>query len=165
MKFKTILWAIIATVMMVSVPLYAQEDETVKVVYPLDFPDVKRVHFMLNTLNNLVKHYQKNLVDYELSIVAYGPGLQYLMKDFKKTGFCAKPYLTKGGPVGNGTNGRLAALKQLAGDNLTFYVCENTMKKKNVTKEQLKDYVEVTPGGVLKIIELQQEGAALIKIK
>jgi len=166
MRFNKIILAAIAVVMMMTAPLAAQgESETVKVVYPLDFPDVKRVHFMLNTLNNLVKHYQKNLIDYEISIVAYGPGLQYVMKDFKGTGFAQMPYLSHGGPVGNGTQGRIAALKQLAGDNLNIFVCENTMEKKNVKKEQLQPYGEVTPGGVLKLIELQGEGAAYIKIQ
>jgi len=166
MKFNTIILAVFAVVMMMAAPVAAyEESDTVKVAYPLDFADVKRVHFMLNTLNNLVKEYQKNLVDYEISIVAYGPGLQYVMKDFKGTGFVGMPYLSRGGPVGNGTQGRMAALKQLAGDNLRIFVCENTMEKKNVNKEQLQPYTEVTPGGVLKLIELQREGAALIKIQ
>lgn len=152
--------------MMITVPVMAEEEsDVVKVAYPLDFADVRRVHFMLNTLNNLVKHYQKNLIDYEISIVAYGPGVQYTMKDFKGTGYVGKPYLTHGGPVNNGTQGRMDTLKQLAGDNLRVFVCENTMTKKNVKKEQLQPYSEVTPGGVLKLIELQKEGAALIKIR
>lgn len=165
MKFNKILLAVVTVFMMVTVPASAEENnEVIKVAYPLDFPEVQRVHFMLNTLNNLVKHYQKNFIEYEISIVAYGPGLQYTMKDFQGTGFVGKPYLTHGGPVDNGTQGRLAALKQLAGDNLRIFVCENTMTKKNVKKEQLLPYAEVTPGGVLKLIELQREGAALIKI-
>ena len=165
MNFKKILLAVLATVMMMAAPLSAEDNDVVKVVYPLDFPDVKRVHFMLNTLNNLVKHYQKNFIDYELSIVVYGPGLQYAMHDFKGTGFAGKPYLTHGGPTGKGTHGRIHALKQLAGDNLRMFVCENTMKKKNVKANQLHPFTEVTPGGVLKLIELQGEGAALIKIR
>jgi len=112
-----------------------------------------------------LKHYQKNLIDYEISIAVYGPGLQYVMKDFRGTGFTKMPYLSGGGPVGNGTQGRITALKQLAGDNLKIFVCENTMEKKNVKKEQLQPYSEVTPGGVLKLIELQREGAAYIKIQ
>ena len=166
MKLKNILLAVIAAVMMMSAPVSAQENTSpVKVVYPLDFPDIKRVHFMLNTLNNLTKHYQKNFIDFEISVVAYGPGLQYLMKDFKGTGFAKKPYLKHGGPTGKGAQGRLDALKQLAGDNIQFYVCGNTMTKKNVKENQIVDYASVTPGGILKLIEKQGEGAALIKIK
>jgi len=167
MRIKNILLVVIATLMMTVASVSAQEnnDEVVKVVYPLDFPDIKRVHFMLNTLNNLVKHYQKTFTDYELSIVLYGPGLQYGMKSFEGTGFVGMPYLNHGGPTGNGAQGRLKALKQLAGDNLRMFICENTMKKKNVKASQLLPFAEVTPGGILKLIELQREGAAYIKIK
>jgi len=167
MKLKNILLVVIATLMMTVGSVNAKENnsEVIKVVYPLDFPDIKRVHFMLNTLNNLVKYYQKNFIDYELSLVLYGPGLQYAMKDFKGTGFVGKPYLTHGGPTGKGAQGRLVALKQLAGDNLKMFVCGNTMKKKNVKANQLLPFAEITPGGILKLIELQREGAAYIKIK
>lgn len=168
MKMKKIIVAFLATLMMMSVSANAADNNNnnpVKVVYAFDFPDIKRTHFMLNTLNNLVKHYQKTMTDYELSIVMYGPSLQYAMKDFKGTGFAAKLYLHHGGPTGKGAQGRLETLKQLAGDNMTIYVCKNTMKKKNVKANQLVDYAETTPGGILKLIELQRDGAAYIKIK
>lgn len=166
MKIRNIILAIISVVMLMATPINAKENsDPVQVVYPLDFPDVKRVHFMLNTLNNLVKYYQEKFIDYEISIVVYGPGLQYAMHDFADTGFVGKPYLRHGGPNGNGTQGRIHDLKLLAGDNLRFFVCKNTMKKKNVKKEQLHPFAEVTEGGILKLIELQNEGAALIKIK
>lgn len=160
----------VAVTLLVAVPLTstlqaADNDSRVKVVYPLDFPDIKRVHFMLNTLNNLVKHYQSTMTEFEINVVAYGPGLQYVMKNFKGTGFAEKPYIKHGGPVGNGSSGRFAALESLGGDSFKVYACENTMTKKKVTKAHLNDYVKVTPGGVLKIIELQREGAALIKIR
>lgn len=87
------------------------------------------------------------------------------MKDFEGTGFAGKPYLKHGGPTGKGAQGRLDAIKLLAGDNMHIYVCKNTMTKKNVKPEQLVDYAEMTPGGILKLIELQNDGAAYIKIK
>ncbi len=148
--------------------LYAQdeeEEETVKIVYQCDFPDVKRVHLMLNTLNNAVKYYNKNLVDYEIDVVALGPCLQYVMKDFKDTGFVKKPYIDHGGPTGAGTASRFRSLKQLGGDSIQFFACHNTMKKKNVKPEQIVDYVEITPAGIIKIVDLQRKGYAYIKIK
>ena len=149
-----------------SSSLFAADDSDgiQKVVYQCDFANPKRVHLMLNTLNNLVAHNQKNLVDFDIAVVALGPCLQYVMKNFKGTGFAGKPYLTHGGPAGNGTTGRLKALKIQAGDNITIFACENTMDKKNVKKEQLLDIVKTTPGGILKIIELESKGYAYIKI-
>lgn len=171
MKLRTLLKSLtLAATLLVAVPATsslqaAEKDGVVRVVYPLDFPSVKRVHFMLNTLNNLVKHFNSTMTDYEVSVVAYGPGLQYVMKNFRGTGFVGKPYLRHGGPTGKGTDGRFGALKALAGDNLRVFACKNTMTKKKVKASQLKSYVEVTPGGILKLIELQGKGASYIKIK
>ena len=168
MKLKNTLLALIALMMTATMPIMAKEkknDDVIKIVYQCDFPDVKRVHLMLNTLNNVVKHYQSTLEDYELNIVALGPCLQYVMKDFKGTGFANKPYMTKGGPAGNGTMGRIKSLQMTAGDNMKVYACGNTMKKKDVKAEQIDDSVELTEAGIIKIIDLEREGASYIKIK
>jgi len=141
------------------------ESDVIKVVYPLDFADVKRVHFMLNTLNNVIKVYQKNFTEFDFSIVFYGPGLQYAMKDFNGTAYKEMPYIKHGGPTGKGTLGRMRALKQLAGDSLHFYVCGNTMKMKKVKKEQMFSFSEVTPTGIIKVIDLVRDGAVMIKIQ
>lgn len=157
-----------ALMMTATLPALAKakkKDDTAKIVYQCDFPDVKRVHLMLNTLNNVVKHYQSTLEEYELNIVALGPCLQYVMKDFKGTGFAKKPYMNKGGPAGNGTMGRIKSLQMTAGDNMKIIACQNTMKKKNVKAEQIDDSVVLTPAGIIKIIDLQREGYAYIKIK
>lgn len=168
MKLKKTLWALMALMMTATLPALAKnkkKDDVVKIVYQCDFPDVKRVHLMLNTLNNAVKHYQTTLEEYEIDIVALGPCLQYVMKDFKGTGFEKKPYIDHGGPAGNGTSGRIKSLLMTAGDNMKIFACENTMKKKNVKAEQMEDFANLTPGGIIKIIDLQREGAAYIKIK
>ena len=168
MKLKKTLWALMALMMTATLPALAKskkKDDTAKIVYQCDFPDVKRVHLMLNTLNNVVKHYQSTLEEYELNIVALGPCLQYVMKDFKGTGFAKKPYMNKGGPAGNGTMGRIKSLQMTAGDNMKIIACQNTMKKKNVKAEQIDDSVVLTPAGIIKIIDLQREGYAYIKIK
>ena len=167
MKY-TKLTAIFLLLAMMVIPSFAhdsQEDDTVKIVYQCDFADVKRVHLMLNTLNNAVKYYNKKLIDFEIDIVALGPCLQYVMKDFKNTGFVKKPYITHGGPTGAGTASRFASLQQLGGDNIKMFACNNTMKKKNVKPEQISDYVEITPAGIIKAVDLQREGYAYIKIK
>lgn len=140
-------------------------DETVKVVYQCDFANPKRIHLMLNTLNNAVKYYNKKLIDYEIDIVAFGPCLQYFMKDFKGTGFSRKPYLTHGGPTKHGTTSRFKNLYQLGDGNVKMYACHNTMDKKHVEPKQIADDVEITPAGVIKIIDLQREGYAYMKIK
>jgi len=168
MKYIKLISTIALLAMMVT-PSFAkdcdEEDDTVKIVYQCDFSDPKRVHLMLNTLNNAVKYYDKNMIDYQIDIVALGPCLQYVMKDFKGTGFTKKPYINHGGPTGAGTASRIASLKQLGGDHIKMFACHNTMDKKHVKPEQISDYVKITPAGVIKVIDLQRKGFAYIKIK
>jgi len=167
MKFIKLI-SVIALTMLMVIPSFAQdneEEEAVKIVYQCDFSNPKRIHLMLNTLNNAIKYYNKNLIDYKIDVVVLGPCLQYVMKDFKNTKVAKKPYLTHGGPTGAGTESRIKALKQLAADNIQIFACHNTMDKKNVKPEQIADYAEVTPSGIIKVIDLQRKGYAYIKIK
>ena len=163
---KTISTIILLAV--ISTPIFADnndDSDDVKIVYQCDFPDVKRVHLMLNTLNNVVKYYHEELIPFEIDVVALGPCLQYVMKDFKDTGFVKKPYITHGGPTGDGTASRIKSLQLLGGDSIKIFACNNTMKKKNVKAEQIVDFVEVTPSGIIKAVDLQRDGYAYIKIK
>jgi len=167
MKIKKILWVLMALMTTATLPVSANEkkkDDVIKIVYQCDFPDITRMHFLLTTLNNVVKHYQSTLQDYEIDLVTFGPCLQYVMKDFKGTEFEKKPYIDRGGPDKNGTSGRMKGLLMKAGDKIKIIACQNTMKKKNVKTEQIEDYVEFTPSGIIKIIDLQRDGYAYIKI-
>ncbi len=167
MKIKKILWVLMALMTTATLPVSANEkkkDDVIKIVYQCDFPDITRMHFLLTTLNNVVKHYQSTLQDYEIDLVTFGPCLQYVMKDFKGTEFEKKPYIDRGGPDKNGTSGRMKGLLMKAGDKIKIIACQNTMKKKNVKAEQIEDYVEFTPSGIIKIIDLQRDGYAYIKI-
>lgn len=141
------------------IPLSADDkkDQTIKIVYQCDFPDEKRVDLMINTLNNLVSHYQKNLIDYEVDVVALGPCLQYFMQDFKSTGFVKMPYTEP-------TQARLRSLVATSG-NINLIACENTMKQKNVAATQLLDIVKPTPAGVVKVIDDQMQGYSYVKIQ
>jgi hypothetical protein len=79
-----------------------------------------------------------------VEVVAYGPGLTMLTD--KST--------------------QAQRVSSLAMQNITFSACANTMKameKKTGLKPQLVDGVTVVPAGVLRIIELQNEGYAYIR--
>ena len=154
-KITLSLLTLLATLM----PLSADDakGKTTKIVYQCDFPDEKRVDLMINTLNNVVTQYQKSLTDYEIDVVALGPCLQYFMKDFDGTGFVKMPYTEP-------TQTRLRSLIATSG-NINLFACGNTMKQKNVTEKQLLDIVKVTPSGITKVIEDQENGYSYVKIQ
>ena len=54
--------------------------------------------------------------------------------------------------------------KIISGGKATFKVCSMTMKRNNITKEQLVPGVEVVPDGIYEIISKQQEGWGYIKV-
>ena len=60
-------------------------------------------------------------------------------------------------------NGLTDRMKKLADDGVVFAACENTMKKKNVTKDQLVPFAKTTDSGVAEVIRKQEAGWSYIK--
>ncbi len=54
-------------------------------------------------------------------------------------------------------------LKYLFEEGVIFSVCNNTMKKYSVKKEELYDFIKIVPAGVIELILKQQEGYSYIK--
>ncbi len=93
----------------------------------------------LNNLVNLRKAMGIDNVTVEL--VAYGPGLKILTPQ-------------AGGDIPT-------RVKSLAAEGVTFSACGNTMagiEKKTGKKPELTDGVRVVPGGIIRIMELQDQG-------
>lgn len=96
----------------------------------------------LNNAVNLQKHY--GIDNVAIEIVAYGPGLGLL---------------TKKSELAN-------RVESLAMQDITFSACGNTIKKmekKSGKPVQLTNGVNVVPGGVVRIMELQESGYAYIR--
>ncbi len=53
--------------------------------------------------------------------------------------------------------------KTLADGGVVFAACENTMKKKNVTKAQLLPFAQTTDSGVAEVVRKQSAGWSYIK--
>jgi intracellular sulfur oxidation DsrE/DsrF family protein len=57
----------------------------------------------------------------------------------------------------------IAAIKALHEKGVRFVVCENTMKNRKITKDQLIPEVEYVPAGIAEIVEKQEQGWSYIK--
>lgn len=86
----------------------------------------------------------KGNADAKLEVVIYGQGLDIAVK--------------------GKTSQEPAITQLLAGKNISFKVCEMTMKRHNVDKAQLIPGVEVVPDGIYEIISKQKEGWGYIKV-
>lgn len=113
-----------------------------KIVLQISDPNPFKQTLVLNVANNLIKHYGQDLVDIE--IVAFGPGLRLLFE-------------------GNANTPRI---QSLASNGVRFSACRNTignMGKKIGNDPALVPQAVPVSAGVVRIIELQNQGYMLIK--
>lgn len=124
-----------------SQPAWATTNEPTrqKVVFQVSDADPGKWNLTLNNVNNLMDALgDKNV---EIEVVVYGPGIGMLKFD---------------SPVGDRVNeAKLAGVQVVA--------CENTMKAKKMTKNDMLDSIGYVPGGVVEIMKREGEGWAYIR--
>jgi uncharacterized protein len=109
-----------------------------KVVMQLTSPDTMVYKSLLIQLKNL----READPMIEIEVVCHGPGMNFL-KQKNET--------------------KLASLLTNSNGHLTFIACENTMREKNITKEELATNIQFVKAGILEIIDKQQDGWAYTK--
>ena len=113
-----------------------------RIVLQISDPNPFKQTLVLNVASNLIKHYGQDKVDVE--IVAFGPGLRLLFKDNVNTG----------------------RIQGLTSSGVTFAACKNTiagMTKKLGHAPELNSNAVPVSAGVVRIIELENQGFKLIK--
>ena len=139
------LWpAIFAALSLFAMPAFAESmgDAGHKVVIQVSTDDLRTQTIAMNNAVNLQKHYGVDNVDVE--IVAFGPGLRLMFKD-------------------NVNSGRI---QTLTGSGVKFSACKNTiagMAKILGHEPELNSNAVPVSAGVVRIIELQNQGFKLIK--
>jgi len=140
-KFYTLLLACLL-IMQFSSSVFADSDAKHKVVIQVSTDDVRTQNIAMNNAMNLQKALGMDNVDIE--IVAYGPGLSML----------------------SGKSPASKRVPNIALQNITFSACQNTMnkiEKKSGSKVTLVEGVSIVPAGVLRIMELQEQGYSYIR--
>lgn len=123
---------------------YAAADDSKphKLVIQVSTDDKRTQTIAMNNAVNLQKHYGPENV--EIEIVAYGPGLGMLTAN----------------------SDQATRVSSLAMQDVTFSACQNTMKKvekKSGKKPVLAEGVGEVPAGVVRIMELHEQGYAYIR--
>ena len=94
---------------------------------------------VLNNASNMLKHYGPDLI--QIEVVAYGPGLRLLFRD----------------------NPNSKRIKRLMKEGVIFSACANTMHAMHKKVADLVPGARKIPGGVVQIMERQEEGWDYIK--
>lgn len=118
-----------------------------KLAIHVDEDDPARMNMALNNAQNARAYYEGKGETIAIEIVAYGPGLAMLRKD-------ASPVADR------------ISVMALENPNLTFSACGNTlagMTKKAGHPIELLAEAQVTPSGVVRLMELQRDGYAYLR--
>ncbi|KHF25612.1 hypothetical protein BOV90_01430 [Solemya velum gill symbiont] len=137
------------------------DDDVAKVVYHADFSDPRRFSAMLTSINNMVTHYQNELVEYDVRIVFVAHGIRFVTGDkLEGTPFAEDAELAE---RRDNLRGRLESLQSV--QEVKLELCDITRSQINLDAEKLYEGVDSVPSGVVQIAELQNEGFAYIKIE
>ncbi len=134
---KFILAIIIVVSSLIS---FSQNEVKHKVVLQLSSNDTMVYKGLLNNLFHLKEGFGETL---EIEVVMHGPGIELMQKSKSKYE---------------------AQISKWAKENVKFIVCENTMKNKKVSKEDIFTTATFAPMGLGYIIERQEQGWSYIKI-
>jgi intracellular sulfur oxidation DsrE/DsrF family protein len=139
----------------------AADDEVRKVVYHADFADPRRFSAMLTSINNMVTHYQDELVDYDVRIVFVAHGIRFVTDDkLANTPFAEDAAMAD---RRDSNKGRLESLRKVQGVKLEL--CDITRVQIGLPPGKLYEGVSAVTSGVVRIAELQGTGFAYIKIE
>jgi uncharacterized protein len=136
-------------------------EEVIKVVYHADFADPRRFSAMLANIHNMVSTYQSELKDYDVRIVFVSYGIRFVTQDkLAGTPFAEDAALKQRRAD---LLGRLATLRDNEGVKLEL--CEITREAVHLPREKIIPGVVSVPSGVVRIVELQRQGYAYLKVE
>jgi hypothetical protein len=139
---KPILGQIMILMLLLTGSSAFADEDVHKLVIQVSTDDVRTQNIAMNNAVNLQKALgQDNII---IEIVAYGPGLSMM---------------TPKSPASK-------RIPSLAMQDITFSACGNTkakMEAKSGKKIELVEGVQMVPAGVLRIMELQEQGYAYVR--
>ena len=106
-----------------------------QIVFSIKSADNEDINHVLSSANNVLKFYGPENV--HMRIVAYYHGIKALLKKEKDIRI------------------RVDALMQL---DVEFVACENTMRTKKISKNELIDDVEIVTAGIVEMVERVKDG-------
>jgi intracellular sulfur oxidation DsrE/DsrF family protein len=135
---RTIFAALLLTV--VSLTTFAADSNKMhKVLFEFTSPGHEPSTSVLNNIENVRKALGAGT---QVILIAHGPGIALLQKS-------------------NTENA--ARMRKLADAGVVFAACENTMKRKNLTKADLFDFATTVDAGVAEVVRRQEAGWSYVK--
>ena len=156
----SILCLALAVLLMPSIGKASEKEKERKAVYHCDFGDAKRFDGLLRNMYNLVNYYTTKNIAYDVRLVANGACVQFLLKDKTGTKFAEKQVDEK---LQKSMDEMLVSL--VDGYGVKVEQCDITLKRMKIDKGKLKPFCKLTDSGQVRVVELQDEGFAYIKVE
>jgi intracellular sulfur oxidation DsrE/DsrF family protein len=118
-----------------------------KIAVHVNSGDPKVMNMALNNVQNVEKYYSSKGDEVMIEVVAYGPGLNMLI------------------PGKSPVSERISAMS-LEIEGLSFAACGNTHRKMSAKAGKdipLMDEATMVPSGVVRLVELQEQGYAYVR--
>jgi uncharacterized protein len=142
-------------------PSVKPKDDVIRVVYHADFGDPRRFSAMLTNIGNMVNVYQSQLADYDIRIVFVSYGIRFVTRDaLAGTAFAEDAALKE---RRENLIGRLESLHDTYGVKLEL--CNITREQVGLDEKKLIPGVQMVPSGVARIVELERQGYAYLKVE
>ncbi len=126
----------------------AADGKAHRIAIQVDQNDPAIMNMVLNNATNVIEHYRGKGEDVDVEIVAYGPGMHMLRADTS--------------PVQD----RLKHLKEMVAGKIQFSACNNTkqgMEKAEGHAIPIVPEATVVPSGVVRLMELQEQGWSYVR--
>jgi intracellular sulfur oxidation DsrE/DsrF family protein len=117
-----------------------QKNKKHRVVFEVSIGGEEAWQSVLNNVENVQKSFGQ--ANSEIEVVLHGKGLGMILKT---------------------NTSQEERLKTLSGKGIIFAACENTMKRMNITREQLFPFVVTVDSGVAEVVRKQEAGWTYIK--
>lgn len=126
-----------------------------KVVYHINYDNPKKQAGALRNVQNHINAVGAENLDFK--VVMHGKGLSLLLEPDAVANTKLK--------LGNADEQQQASIANLKDQGVSFAVCANTLKGKNIGQDDLYDVskADIVPSGVAELSKLQQQGYTYIK--
>jgi hypothetical protein len=113
----------------------------IKVVLHIDEENEERLALALNNIKNLLKEVPLKKVS--IALLANGPAVKNFMTNMPLE--------------------RSELITSYFDSNVRVYLCNNSMTKYDINRDEIHEKCTIVKAGILKLIELQQSGYAYVK--
>lgn len=110
-----------------------------RVVIELTSEGPKQYEAVLNNVQNVISALGKGT---EVLVVTHGPAIDFVQKSNQE--FAER-------------------MEKLSKEGAAFVACENTMKRKKISKDQLLPFVKTVDSGVAEVVRRQEAGWSYVK--